>query len=151
LHSFPSSSQELGKITKAFGTSLSWEPQNDQQSAILDIFENKITQSEIEETGNYQLEPLSKYFPSEVAGKAFSKYILDQGGHRPRGVLLCLLAAADRAWGATKIEAKHFDDDDNIFGIAMLDEFKEELSATMFEDDVESALSLLRGKIAFLA
>jgi len=151
LHSFPSSSQELGKITKAFGTNLSWEPQNDQQSAILDIFQNKINQSEIEETGHYQLDPLIEYFPSEVGGKAFSKYILDQGGHRPRGVLLCLLAAAERAWGATKFEARHFEDDDNIFGIAMLDEFKEELSATMFEEEVEAALSLLRGKNSFFS
>ncbi|SFK56408.1 ABC transporter [Pseudovibrio ascidiaceicola] len=146
LQSFPGSSQEVGKITRAFGASLSWEPQNDQRSTILDIFENKIIRSEIEETGGFQDDALTKYFPKEVAGKQFSKYILDQGGHRPRGVLLCLLAAVERAWGAKKFEAKHFADDDNSFGIAMLDEYKEELSATMFEEEVELTLSLLRGK-----
>jgi len=33
----------------------------------------------------------------------------------------------------------------------MLDEFKEELSATMFEEEVEAALSLLRGKNSFFS
>mgnify|MGYP005989758463 FL=1 len=146
IHSFPGSSQEISKINRAFGTTLTWEPIGDQKSAIIDIFENKITQSEIEQLGNYEPLPFERYFPAELDGKPFPKYILDMGGHRPRGVLLCLSAASERAWGRTKFLPEHFSDDDNVFGNAMLDEFKEEMSATLFETDVELTISLLRGR-----
>nr|WP_166486316.1 ATP-binding cassette domain-containing protein [Cereibacter sphaeroides] len=144
IHSFPGSTQEVNKITRSFGVTLSWEPVGEQKSAILDIFERKIIQSEIEELGGYSENPLERYFPSEVGGKPFPKYILDMGGHRPRGVLLCLTAAADRAWGETKVMPHHFEDDDNSFGNAMLDEFREELSATLFEEEVDLSIALLR-------
>lgn len=145
IHSFPGSSQEMNKITKSFGTNLTWEPTGDQKSAILEIFENKIIQSEIEQVGNYEPHPFERYFPAELDGKPFPKYILDMGGHRPRGVLLCLSAASERAWGRSTILPEHFSDDDNAFGNAMLEEFKEEMSATLFDADVELTISLLRG------
>lgn len=146
IHSFPGSSSELSKIIKSFSVSLNWEPLPGQESAILEIFAKKIQNSEIEETGNFCDQPWLQYFPATIAGKDFKRYLLDMGSHRPRGVLLCLISAAERAWGQERFTETHFDDHDNAFAQAMLDEFKDEMSASMFDFEIDATISLLRGK-----
>lgn len=148
IHSFPGSAAELGKITKAFGIRIGWEPMEGQRSAIIAIFENKISQSEIYESGNTSPSPIARYFPEMVEGKPFERFLLDVGGHKPRGALLCLSCAAERAWGRDVFLESDFEDEDNAFGQCMLDEFKEELSASIFEESIQFAISLLRGKAA---
>ncbi|PYF06427.1 ABC transporter family protein [Rhodobacter viridis] len=146
IHSFPGSSNELNKIMKSFSVNLNWEPAPGQSSSILEIFRKKIENSEIEEGEIPTPDPWSSYFPAAVKDKEFQRFLLDMGSHRPRGVLLCLLAAADRAWGKTAFSEDDFDDNDNSFAQAMLDEFKDELSANLFDYEIDAAISILRGK-----
>ena len=146
IESFPGSSSELSKIIKSFSVHMNWEPIPGHHSAILDIFSRKITNSEIEETGNHCEDPWISYFPESVEGKDIKKYLLDMGSHRPRGVLLILMAAADRSWGRDKFIEQDFDDHDNNFANAMLDEFKDELSANLFDYEIDAVISLIRGR-----
>lgn len=113
---------------------------------MLDIFSRKIINSEIEETGNHCKDPWKSYFPTFVGEKDIKRFLLDMGSHRPRGVLLCLTAAAERAWGRDHFVESDFDDHDNVFAQSMLDEFKDELSASMFDYEIEASIALLRGK-----
>jgi len=146
IQSFPGSSSELSKIVRSFSVSLNWEPPAGQESAVLEIFSLKIINSEIEETGLHSTDPWTTYFPPSIGGKDTKRFLLDMGSHRPRGVLLCLTAAADRAWGRDKFIESDFDDHDNAFAQAMLDEFKDELSASLFDYEIEAAIALIRGK-----
>lgn len=146
INSFPGSSLELSKIIKSFSVSINWEPPAGQESAVLDIFSRKIVNSEIEETGYHCDDPWRSYFPSTVEGKDIKRFLLDMGTHRPRGVLLCIIAAAERAWGRDHFIESDFDDHDNVFAQSMLDEFKDEMSASMFDYEIEASIALLRGK-----
>lgn len=146
INSFPGSSSELSKIIKSFSVSINWEPPTGQESSVLDIFARKIINSEIEETGQYCDDPWQSYFPSTVEGKDTKRFLLDMGSHRPRGVLLCLTTAAERAWGRNHFIETDFDDHDNVFAQSMLDEFKDELSASMFDYEIEATIALIRGK-----
>lgn len=146
INSFPGSSGELSKILRSFSVSLNWEPVNDEPSAVIEIFTRKIQNSEIEEMGFSGQDPWSSYFPKQVSGKEMRRFLLDMGSHRPRGVLLCLMAAAERAYGRTEFIEADFDDRDNVFAQSMLDEFKDELSASFYEKEIDAVFSLLRGK-----
>lgn len=146
INSFPGSSLELSKIIKSFSISINWEPAAGQESSVLDIFSRKIINSEIEETGRHCIDPWKSYFPNTIEGKDTKRFLLDMGSHRPRGVLLCLTAAAERAWGRHHFIETDFDDHDNVFAQSMLDEFKDELSASMFDYEIEASIALLRGK-----
>ena len=146
IHSFPGSSSELNKIMRSFSVSLNWEPAAGQPSSIMEIFRRKIENSEIEEGEFPSSDPWSKYFPAEIGEKDTQRFLLDMGSHRPRGVLLCLLSAAERAWGRTEFIESDFEDNDNSFAQAMLDEFKDELSANLFDYEIDAAFSILRGR-----
>lgn len=146
INSFPGSSAELSKILRSFSVLLDWEPVKDEPSAVLEIFKLKIINSEIEETGSHCSNPWESYFPRQVAGKDTKKFLLDMGSHRPRGVLLCLMAASERAYGRDRFTEEDFDDKDNLFAQSMLDEFKDELSASLYGYEIDAVFMLLRGK-----
>lgn len=146
IHSFPGSSSELNKLIRSFSISLNWEPLRHGDSAIIEIFERKIQNSEIECAGRYSNDVWSRYFPEKVFDKETKRFLLDMGSHRPRGVLLCLLAASERAWGRDHFVESDFDDGDNTFAQSMLDEFKDELAANLFDFEIEAVFAILRGK-----
>ncbi|QEU09882.1 hypothetical protein FOB51_18775 [Paracoccus yeei] len=146
INSFPGSSAELSKILRSFSVHLNWEPVNDEPSAVIEIFTRKIQNSEIEEIGEFSDDPWAVYFPKLVSGKDVRRFLLDMGSHRPRGVLLCLMAAAERAYGRDKFIEADFDDKDNVFAQSMFDEFKDELSASLYAYEIDAVFMLLRGK-----
>lgn len=146
INSFPGSSAELSKILRSFSVTLNWEPISEEPSAVLEIFSRKIQNSEIEEMGLHCDDPWSHYFPSQVGNKDIKKFLLDMGSHRPRGVLLCLMAASERAYGRDRFIESDFDDADNVFAQSMLDEFKDELSASLYDYEIDAVFMLLRGK-----
>ncbi len=146
IYSFPGSSSELNKIMRSFSVSLNWEPAPGNPSSITEIFRRKIENSEIEEGEVPTPDPWSSYFPETINDKDTQRFLLDMGSHRPRGVLLCLLSAAERAWGKTAFTEDDFEDSDNSFAQAMLDEFKDELSANLFDYEIDAAFSILRGR-----
>jgi len=145
LHSITTTTQELAKTISAFGVNLDWHNENVENHPILSIFENKIHNSEISLEGDYTKDVWEAYFPARVHEKDFKKYLLDSGIHRPRGVLLRLLAASDLAHGRDHFTESDFEKSEDKFGEMMLEEFADEISATYDESGREAILSLLRG------
>ena len=112
---------------------------------MLGIFENKIRNSEIQAEGSYTEDVWGVYFPKNIGGREFRKYLLDSGLHRPRGVLLRIIAAVDSAYGRSSFCELDFVNSEDRFGELMLEEFSEEISATYDEHGREAIYSLLRG------
>lgn len=145
LNSIGTTTQEINKIVSAFGVTLQWYSETSDDNPIVQIFENKIRYSEIEATGNYTQDVWGTYFPVSVEGKDIKKYLLDTGLHRPRGVLLLLLAAAERAGARKVFEPDDFLETEEAYGTMILDEFTEELSASVPEAEIQVIFSLFRG------
>lgn len=137
--------QELSKIISAFGVNLNWHNENTENHPILQIFENKIHGSEINQVGRYSEDVWSTYFPATIFDKEIKKYLLDSGLHRPRGVLLRLAAAAELAYGKRAFSAGDFINSEENFGEVILEEFTDEISATCDEAQKEAITALLRG------
>jgi hypothetical protein len=93
LNSIITNNQEVEKITDAFGVKLNWFNDDTETHRVLEIFENKIKYSEVAVTGTHSVSPWSTYFPLKIETKSTKSYLLDMGLHRPRGVLLRLMAA----------------------------------------------------------
>ncbi|AWJ85258.1 hypothetical protein TSH58p_07135 [Azospirillum sp. TSH58] len=145
LNSFTSNSQEVDKIVDAYGVKLNWYHDNLENHRVLNIFENKIKYSEIDMAGEYSSDVWDAYFPKNVKGQNVRSYLLDQGLHRPRGVLLRIKAALE-----LEDESNHFTEDsflksEDIFGGYMLQEFSEEISASYNETEKDEILSIFRG------
>lgn len=138
--------QELKKHVDAFGVKLDWYTDDIENHKVLDILANKIKYSEIEYMGNFSGNPISEYFPKTIGDKAFRKYILDMGMHRPRGVLLRVLAASEKAESQDHFTEKDFRDSIDIFGQYMLDEITEEMSSHFDEAGRVALISVFRGK-----
>jgi len=145
LNSIQTTTQELSKITNAFGVNLDWHNENIENHPILHIFENKIRYSEIHQEGKHSDEIWSKYFPKSILDKDFRKYLLDNGLHRPRGVLLRFIAAAELAFGKTFFTEQDFLESEESFGEMILEEFTDEIAATYDEKQKEVIMALLRG------
>lgn len=145
LHSIGTTTQEINKIVSAFGVTLQWYSDAPDDNPITKIFENKIRYSEIDAEGEYTEDVWATYFPAFVEGKEIKKYLLDKGLHRPRGVLLLLLAAAERAGTRMAFEPEDFTDTEESYGAMILDEFTEEISASVPEMEIKAIMSIFRG------
>lgn len=145
IRSIESTGQEVGKLISAFGVNLDWYSDTVDDHPVLSIFENKIRYSEVYSVGEYTEDVWSKYFPLTVHGKEVRKYLLDMGLHRPRGVLLRITAALEKAHGRSNFTEDNFLDSEDRFGELMLDEYLEEISATLDEGARFAVASSLRG------
>lgn len=145
LNSIKSTNQELDKIVTSFGVSLDWYQESIDSHPILNIVERKINYSEIIKNGNYTEDVWSSYFPQFIYKTGFKKYLLDNGIHRPRGVILRLISAAEQAYGRDHFIASDFIDSEDRFGQIMLDEFFDEISAIYDGSGREAIISIFRG------
>jgi energy-coupling factor transporter ATP-binding protein EcfA2 len=146
LHAIGSTFQELQKIVDAFGVKLNWSTEADDDNPVLEIFKHKINQSEILEIGSYTSNVWDAYFPPKIDGKDIRKYLLDSGHHIPRGVLMRLKSAAEIAQQKESFSESDFLDSEESFGRTMLEEYIEELSASLDESARECLIALVRGK-----
>jgi len=69
LSSIQITTQELSKIISAFGVNLNWHNENTDNHPILEIFENKIHGSEINQMGLQSENVWTTYFPETVSNK----------------------------------------------------------------------------------
>lgn len=145
LQSISATTQELSKLISAFGVSLDWYNESIEDHPVLEIFKNKIINSEIALEGAYSINVWSVYFPKLVHGKEFRRYLLDSGLHRPRGVLMRLVAAAEFAYGQTSFREDDFVNSDGKFGDYMLEEFLDEISASFDEKMRNVIVSVFKG------
>ena len=142
--------QEVEKIVDAYGVKLNWYHSDVDSHPVLEIFSNKIKYSEIHAQGSYNDEVWNMYFPNTVSQKPIKAYLLDYGLHRPRGVVLRLMAALEVADEDYKFSEQNFLDSEELFGQYMLQEFTDEISAAYNEDELEKILALFKGyKYAF--
>ncbi|WP_156387499.1 P-loop ATPase, Sll1717 family [Methylobacterium sp. Leaf399] len=145
LNSMSINSQEVGKIIDAFGVKLNWFYDEVENHRVLNIFQNKIQQSEVLSNGAYSEDVWSVYFPSHIGKQPIKSYLLDSGLHRPRGVLLRLMAALETTNEDYSFKEENFIKSEEIFGRYLLEEFSEEISAAYDEGEREDLLMLFRG------
>jgi hypothetical protein len=145
LRSIGSTNQEVGKLVTAFSVVLDWYSEGVEDHPVLSIFENKIQYSEVNSVGAYTEDVWRQYFPLFVLGKDIRRYLLDSGLHRPRGVLLRLVAALEKSHSKVRFDEESFLESEELFGDLMLEEYLDEIAATLDEDARVSVISILRG------
>ncbi len=145
LQSISSSGQEVEKVVDAFGVKLNWFHDNIEEHSVLRIFENKIRYSEVMLRGEYTHDVWKTYFPTQVNSKPVKNYLLDMGLHRPRGVVLRLLAALELSHDSYAFTERSFIDSEEAFGRYMLTEFADEIAAAYDEKESDQILALFRG------
>jgi len=146
LNSISTTTQELEKNISAFGVYIDWSQDSWENHPVIDIIEGKIMYSEISQVGGYSENVWDTYFPNCISDVPIKKYLLDNGLHRPRGVILRLSAAVEKARGKKEFVESDFTGSENRFGELMLQEFSEELAATYDEAARDAVFSLIRGR-----
>lgn len=145
LQSIATTTQEVEKNISAFGVYIDWDKDTFDDHPVLQIVENKIVNSEIAREGDFSPDVWKAYFPEYIIDVPIKKYLLDNGLHRPRGVILRLSAAVELAIGQKEFVESHFVESEDRFGTLMLQEFSEEISATYNEAGRDAIFSLIRG------